>query len=188
MAHPTFGRAPVATGYFWAANRVLAALKDGGRLPCDLAVYPAVFLLRHAVELTFKELIAALDIVQGLPRRHLHGHDLSVLWNYLGPSLEVFDLCEWGLGEERPKAVDRVEPKLDLLVAVLHEIDPDGENARYDIQPHPEEGKIKVTLARCRRMNLGALASITADVEVWADWKMHLVQDYLDAYTSVAAT
>jgi hypothetical protein len=113
-------------GYFETAR----ALVRGGRgIPPDTAFYPGVFLFRHAVELSLKQLIADVFVVAGKtpqPRMLTREHDLAALWATLKPQLDAWLDCERYGGEPLPDSHE-----VDDLIADLAPVDLDGVAFRY---------------------------------------------------------
>jgi hypothetical protein len=165
------GRGPLVSGYFWAAGHLCDSLTAQGG-PVDTAVYPAVFLVRHGLELAFKELVDGFDIELRRPRGKGAGHRLDQLWNTLAPDLtQWMDLRRYT--SERSDTVIEVSSAMSEIVAVLHEVDPTGEHARYDVTlPKTVNGQklaAGVTLARYPNINLRVLGEMAHKLQVWSE-------------------
>ena len=116
-------------GYFEAA---LALVREGNRVPTDTAIYPIVFLFRHAVELSLKELIAGLWNMERKAFPKLKTHDLATLWKLLRPELDQW--LATNAGETMPDSSE-----VDELIADLAAFDPDGVPFRYPTTPKGQD-------------------------------------------------
>jgi hypothetical protein len=88
-----------------------------------------VFLFRHAVELSLKQLIADVFVVAGTtpPLKMLtREHDLATLWATLKPQLDAWLDCERYSGEPLPDSRE-----IDDIIADFAPIDLDGVAFRY---------------------------------------------------------
>jgi hypothetical protein len=162
------GKPPIARGYFWAAQELCGTLRDN-RGPVDTAVYPALFLFRHGLELAFKDLVNGFGLELAPGQDPAHGHHLSVLWGRLEPELRAWASdIPYQPTEPPPKAFFTAMDMMSDLVGVLDEIDPTGEHARYDLTLKGEG-----TLSRYPIINLEVLDPLVAVVAEWAQFAMH---------------
>src|SRR5688572_23902166 len=75
------------TGFREGADTLLAVLREQEHSQ-DMLVYPLVYCLRHAVELSLKQVIrAARRYLDEFPGDFPDGHNLSNLWNTCKPLL-----------------------------------------------------------------------------------------------------
>lgn len=159
------GKKPIANGYFWAAQELCTMLRDN-RGPVDTGVYPALFLLRHGLELVFKDLIEGFGVELDHERQPVHGHQLAALWARLEPPMQEWvDIIKYQLTEPPPDGFFAAMDVMPELVEVLHEIDPNGQHARYDRATNGER-----TLSRYPIINLEVLDGLVALVAEWAEY------------------
>jgi HEPN domain-containing protein len=106
--------------YLDAARAIDSSLEPHSPQRDYLAV-PAMFLCRHAVELTLKDLLdSALryhDDSRTVPRTH----NLQHLWEIAKPLLECL----------RPSSDDRTIEHAEILLLQLHAVDPSSTSLRY---------------------------------------------------------
>ena len=165
------GKLPIANGYFWAAER-LCDMLETGKAPADTVVYPAMFLMRHGLELAFKELIAGFAF-ELRKSETVRGHDLKTLWSQLENHLN------WWVSERRCKPLEQPPPEFDEvmknaahIVSILHEIDPAGEDARYETTKSSSSGE-RLTRARLPQINLSTLADMTRKLAAWSQFVLY---------------
>ncbi len=124
-------RTSYVLGYFDAAKR-LADLILTRRAPIDIAIYPVVYLYRHAVELALKELHEDFARILKTSEEPLHGHKLLKLWQKVEPNLGLLDPVDVGrtcyeLEMDAPDVA-----RVAALIGQLARVDPDGQAARYE--------------------------------------------------------
>lgn len=161
------GKSPLIKGYFWAAREV-AELLVANRAPPDTVVFPALFLFRHALELTFKELLTGYRYELGKDEEFGGGgHRLPILWEQLAPLLKD---SEHSLHEPAPAEYEEARLFMDDLVQVMAEIDPDGQHARYEVTSATSKAPTGPTLTRFPVVNLEVLAQLVEKTSVWAEY------------------
>jgi hypothetical protein len=158
------GKSPVANGYLWAAAH-LADLMAKNQAPPDTVIYPAIFNLRHGLELVLKELIEGFNI-ELRADGDAWGHSLGRLWRTLSPWLtsHVADR-RYSLGDFPSQRFLEVMVLMPEVVAVLDELDPNGEDARYDRTGKPP----RLTLSRYPKVNLHVLRELAKGLALWAE-------------------
>lgn len=114
-------------GYFEAVR----ALLESRRSP-DTMLYPIVFLFRHAVELSLKQLAVDLSFYAGIDYRPPKNHDVAKLWKRvvkLVPDciIDRYPSSEWG-------NVDIAD--VDAIITELVDFDPGGVSFRYAADEH----------------------------------------------------
>jgi hypothetical protein len=82
-----YGFAEYGLGYFLAARTVCEDVAKGGEL-MDLKIYPAVFLVRHGLELFLKEFITAIPPLFSERVTLKPVHTLNALWAQLKPHIK----------------------------------------------------------------------------------------------------
>lgn len=139
-------------GYKEAADRLIAGISEGlhGQ---DMLVFPILFLYRHYLEVSIKELIREFHPLLGItppvkPKPNerssaAQGHDLNGLWSYLKGIIP-------GIYPDLP---DAVLSEIDRVVDAFHRHDAGGDAARY-----PVDLKEQRTLSGLRAINLRKLA------------------------------
>jgi hypothetical protein len=111
-----------ASGFQDGADELFKALQEHGHSQ-DLLVYPLVYCLRHAVELSLKQVIRAGRQLHDEPSQDFpDGHSLSTLWATCRPLLKRI----W---EEEEPTYQAVE----ATVSSLSQIDPTNDGFRYPI-------------------------------------------------------
>lgn len=88
----------------------------------DLLIYPIANSWRHHLELLLKFLLSTLQEFAGEPVTRPFGHDLLKLWRQVRVKLEEAKVHE--SAEDLHHA--------ERLIRQLHELDPDGQDFRYD--------------------------------------------------------
>jgi hypothetical protein len=150
-------------GYFTAAQK-LAELLSENEVPPDTVVYPALFLLRHGLELGFKALLEGYveelhPVAPEMAQLAFHGHYLLVLWKKLRPFLE--DL-PWDAFAPGSSAKNVELDDIEALVKLIDEVDHDGDAARYG-----RDKKGSPTLEGISFVNLEALREICDAAGQW---------------------
>lgn len=112
-------------------------------VPVDLAVYPAAFSYRHAVELYLKHLIFALNTILGTGETFKKNHSILKLWRAM---VDLNAATRANLIEQ--EAVERAGE----LIGYFDAIDPTGEVFRY-----PEDIKENRHLADYKLINVEVL-------------------------------
>lgn len=119
-------------GYKEAADRLVAGIAEGlhGQ---DMLVFPILFLYRHYLEVSIKELIKECQPMLGITppakpkieQRNMaaQGHDLDGLWSYLKGLLPGI----------YPGIPDVVLEEIDRVVVAFHRHDEAGDAARYPV-------------------------------------------------------
>ena len=113
-----------AHGYKRAADELVDKVE--GEAPDDVLILPIVFLYRHYVELTLKDLILRLVSLCGLhiEPKQITGHKLPPLW----------ELAKQHLHCVKEEMQDKeVVPALDKLIGELQDLDPDSMHFRYAV-------------------------------------------------------
>lgn len=150
-------------GYFDAAIH-LADEMARNRLGVDIVIYPALYLLRHGLELGFKALLRGYSYE--LDENFLAGrphHSLGKLWQTLQPLLKE---GQTSLHLDPGRASASVTlADIDTLVHVLDQVDPTGEAARFDTDLKGER-----TLKGISRVNLDAFKEICS---LCGDWMLY---------------
>jgi hypothetical protein len=107
-------------GYRLAADALVEHVMRTG-IKQDLLVYPVVFLYRHWLELSMKDIIRLARPLCGEPPTYRPQHNLGVLWT----------CCEELLSKIEPRiAKDDLHPVRNV-VAQMEAVDPTGEGFRY---------------------------------------------------------
>lgn len=158
------GKDPFIHGYFTAALQLAEAIRDN-RSPPDTVIFPVVFMFRHALELTFKELLYGFVYEVEREHREIGGHQLKPLWEELQPFFR-----DYSYHGENSEGYWAAREWMPILVEVLHEMDPDGQHARYEITNSVFRKGIptKPTMARYPSINLRVLAALISDAFDWA--------------------
>lgn len=114
-------------GYFVAAKKIIQqTITESPKIPVDIAIYPIVFCIRHAIELSLKaQLNKFVELKRfrpavNVPPDTLTGHDLRNLWSAFKVNTVAFD----------PRYSAGVE-QIDWIVQQFAEIDPNGQIFRY---------------------------------------------------------
>lgn len=139
-----------ATAYKDAAEALVEGLL-AGNLVADSAVYPALFLYRHYVELILKGINQVGEQLYRTTKTSVEGHQIDELWRTARPQLEQ-------AFPERQKAdSDAVEK----CIRELASIDPSGQALRYARRLQRQGGGptlpsvVQVNLAHFRDMMNG---------------------------------
>jgi len=114
-----------AEGYKRAADILTEQLVANPSYGLDFAVYPLVFLYRHAIELQLKGIIRDGKRILGKgarPGQDSRDHRLDRLWRLARPILE----------EVWPGAAGSTLDTIDRVLRELSQADPDSQAFRYD--------------------------------------------------------
>ncbi len=128
-----------ATGYLDAA-KLLARLVIYSQKGVDTLVYPIVYLYRHYLEITLKDLIRKgcditdSEISESL-QKALDGHGLMRLWNGFAPFF-----AEVSGGNSSFPEVKRA---MESYINQIHEIDPESVSFRYDSSKGTKDHKLE---------------------------------------------
>ena len=135
-----------AAGFREGAEALLEVIRDGG-YDRDSLVYPILYNLRHAVELSLKKVIWSARRLMDEPGDFPDGHRLDWLWNTCEPILR------------RVFPQDQSYATMARTVDQLCQLDPAGEGFRYPLSSK-EAGTRSPTLdPKLRQLDLGALFS-----------------------------
>lgn len=85
-------------------------------------VYPIMFLYRHVVEITLKDILAQFDSHKSNTRSYKFGHNLAAIWSNVVDV--VFEVQEKDIAQD---FINCFGP----LIESLHAIDPKGDGFRY---------------------------------------------------------
>lgn len=149
---------------FLDAARHLAEQLEAGHLGVDVVIYPALYLLRHGLELGFKALLSTYHYELENEDRSSHGHSLASLWKQLEPQLDPPSYASDHGQYFAPEAVQYIGG----LVKAIHDVDPDGEAARYDVNLDDTP-----TLVGVKRVNLSVLSDVCAVAAEWMQGTLH---------------
>jgi len=128
----------VASSYREGAE-VLARATADGKATLDLAILPIVFLYRHYLELTIKDVIDTLRSLEGEGEGYPQHHNLKNLWS------EATRLVRMHYGQRTPPEFDRVQSCIDEFE--VH--DPESFSFRY-----PTDKKGKAALRGIKHINV----------------------------------
>lgn len=148
-------------GFFNGGHAIVKSAQDY-EVPVDLAVYPAAFSYRHAIELYLKHLVFALNLILESGDTFKKNHRMIELWKDV---VRLNDAAKSDLIEKA--AVDRAAE----LIGHFDAFDPTGQVFRY-----PEDIKGNRHLAEHKLIN----------VEVLHDF-MRELQDILERWVDRAA-
>lgn len=131
FAHDAIGEfAAFAKGYRISAERIARSV-IGSSHSTDYDAYPAVFLYRHALELSLKQIIYAsatladyLDLA-GLEHKFHNSHDLVRLGTVANKALSLI--------APQDNLVVKALPLIEKACSYLNKIDPDSFMYRYPI-------------------------------------------------------
>jgi len=143
----------------------------------DYHVYPAVFLIRHYLELRLKELIQGLNYCIDQSKEFPKHHDISKLWNdFKKAYLEIGE----NIDDARFKAIDE-------LITEMTSIDPISMAFRYPIDKTGQKTqKLKyVNLTNLREIFIrvcfvfdGVASQIADYVDITEDMMQDVYQNY----------
>lgn len=112
----------IREGYRLAAESLVeSATRESGQL--DTLIYPIVYLYRHHLELSLKQII--VDGTRLIDRRSVHpfGHSLFALWQMARPILEEI----WPQGSKDDLAA------VEECILELDALDPSSQTFRYSV-------------------------------------------------------
>jgi HEPN domain-containing protein len=149
---PTYGSAEFARGYWKAAQRSIGdlrrLLRSGDFVAVDTEINPALYNVRHAVELTLKEILHSLGPKDRAPAKVPKVHDLSQLsW-----------LVDSGLNRSGNPSIPA---EVLREISLLNDLDPRGISFRYPDAFHDPGEELFVELSR--------LQQITQVIRPWAE-------------------
>ena len=157
-----------ADGFRRAAEELLDAARNSDELR-DSLVYPIVYNLRHAIELTLKKVIWSARRLVDEPGDFPDGHRLDHLWNTCEPVLR------------RVFPHDQSYALMSATVGRLSELDPLGEGFRYPLSSKGPGTRSPTLSADLRRLDLGALVSDVGHVIDLLDGADFGMDVYMDA-------
>lgn len=120
MTGPTMGEYAYT---YWESAEVLIDLACDAPGLLNVHAIPAVFLFRHFVELSLKDLILTALPLNDEPPAFVEGHKLSVLWTQLRTLIESADL---------PGANDDLDT-VEEMITELETVDPGSMSFRYPV-------------------------------------------------------
>jgi hypothetical protein len=158
-----------AAGFREGAQVLLKTLRESGHGQ-DGLVYPIVYNLRHAVELTLKQVIRCgrrlVDEAGDFP----DGHRLNNLWNTCKPILKQV----WPNEEATYR-------KVETTITALCAIDPEGEGFRYPVSAKKKNGVRSPALDKdLMYLDLDALVADVIEVLDLLDGADSGIDAYLD--------
>ncbi|HEU5106683.1 MAG TPA: hypothetical protein VFU11_12700 [Solirubrobacterales bacterium] len=113
----------------------------------DLVFFPALYCYRHSLELSMKDIFHRWEKMQTFWPEVLKTHDLEVVWGWTRRVLEA----AWPEGDT--SELDAMES----IVLQLAEVDPGGEQFRYDIDRHGQTRELPAQLARVDLVHVAAI-------------------------------
>jgi HEPN domain-containing protein len=111
-----------ADGYQTGAINLIDSALNNSDLR-DYNIYPAIFLIRHYIELRLKELILGINLCNGLTNEYPKSHDIQKLWR-------DFKTAYLSIGE------DITDPRFDVIGELIEEmasVDPISMSFRYPV-------------------------------------------------------
>lgn len=107
-------------------------------------IYPIMFLYRHSIEVTLKDLLCLSYMAEITQKENKIGHDLASIW------MEILSIVELVQG---PKMRSETEESFGPLVLTVHNMDPKGDAFRYPLntrgQPHwPKPFDVDIVLVK----------------------------------------
>jgi len=155
-------------GYLTAAEALCEHIEDGGSY-IDTKIYPAIFMLRHGIELYLKGFLERVPPLFGdLPLRP-HGHDVEPLWRQIKPFLER-------RREEFDDGLDLIK-SMDQAIANIAIIDQNAQVFRY---PNPQ-GQGTNLIGRYTHINFGRVKEFTTKVFLTFEAWLLIHDNILDA-------
>jgi hypothetical protein len=89
-------------------------------------IYPIMFLYRHCIEITLKDLLELGSITKIMKENETLGHDLMKIWS------NSLALTEAVQGK---KMRDDFDDSFGPLISAMHAADPKGDGFRYSLDP-----------------------------------------------------
>lgn len=152
-------------GFFDGGHAIVRAAQDFS-MPVDLAVYPASFSYRHAIELYLKHLVFALNLILETGETFRKNHKMQELWDEL---LRLNGAVPEALIE--PEAIDRAGE----LIGHFNAFDPTGQVFRY-----PEDLKGNRHLAEHKLINVEVLLDHMRELQDILERWVHQAADFRD--------
>lgn len=162
----------VASSYKEGAEALARATADGNAV-LDFAILPIVYLYRHYVELTLKDLIDTARRVEREGSGYPEHHNLKNLW------MEAKRLIRKHYGQNTPEELDHVEP----YIIELHMHDSRSESFRY---PTDKRGNrhlhgikhinLRILYEGMQRLS-SLLECIAADFDLKLEWMNEMKSD-----------
>ena len=158
-----------------AINLIDSALKNKDYR--DYNIYPAVFLIRHYLELRLKELILGINYINNLSKEYPKNHDIQMLWIEFKKTYAL-------LGEDISDSRFQV---IDELIKEMISIDPVSMSFRYPVDKNGvKTQKLKsVNLANLRETFIrvcfvfdGISMQIAEYVDITEDMLKDIYQSY----------
>jgi hypothetical protein len=153
----------------------------------DFLVYPIVFLYRHYIELTLKEIIARTPYLierdlSEAEKKHLTGHRLDLLWSDFKPLSG--DITKAGGWVDLP--IEDING-IDDYIRQISEIDPDSQRLRYS---HLKKGEpsLPEQLTHINLRHFGELMDRLARYLWGIDLGMSALEDMKHDYESEMAS
>jgi len=158
-----------AAGYFDAALQLLNNIM-ANRGKVDLVIYPALYLFRHGVELSLKQLERYFREMYGSrqrgPKPKEKGHPLAARWARVKGELQC--LIDFAGPSEFPGKISVAE--VDQVIADLDRIDADGVTFRY-----PESLEGKSHLAGVQYIGIpNVLRVVERTALAFGNWRYHI--------------
>ena len=149
----------MSTAYADAADHLVATAAG---VPRDLLVYPIVFLYRHAIELSLKELIrAALKFHDDGGGEVPHHHDLAKLWRRASALMTTI----------APEKSEGGRDEVGKIIMELHELDERGTSFRYDDAMVRDKLPGHVNLTAVGETMQFVLGWLSGGVDMLDDWE-----------------
>ena len=152
-------------GFFDGGHAIVKSAQDYV-VPVDLAVYPAAFSYRHAIELYLKHLVFALNLILESGDTFKKNHKMMELWKDV---VELNDKAKADLVEQ--EAVDRAGE----LIGHFDAFDPTGQVFRY-----PEDIKGNRHLAEHKLINVEVLREYMRELQDILERWVDRAADYRD--------
>lgn len=152
-------------GFFDGGHAIVKSAQDY-IMPVDLAIYPAAFSYRHAIELYLKHLIFALNTILETGETFKKNHSITQLWN---TTVDLNAATKAGLMEQ--DAIDRAGE----LIGYFDAFDPTGQVFRY-----PEDIKGNRHLADHKLINVDVLRDQMKELQVTLERWVYQVADHRD--------
>jgi len=121
---------------YWESAEVIIDLACDAPGLLNVHAIPAVFLFRHFVELSLKDLILTALPLNDEPATLDEGHKLGVLWKKLRALIESADLAG---GDDELDVVEQ-------MIQELETVDPGSTSFRYPVERADKSGRNKPSL------------------------------------------